>query len=192
MEKTDLRPTVSIQYYRSPCGEMVLGAYGESLCLCDWSTMPSAVRNKRRLARMLQARFAERPSQVLLCTKTQLDEYFAGRRKTFDIPLYPVGTEFQRRVWAALLEIPYGQTRTYKDIALRLGNARGVRAVAGAIGANGLSIVIPCHRVIGSDRTLTGFAGGLAAKQTLLALEGSLPPADEARSSAGGAATTKP
>ncbi len=178
MEKTDSRPIVCLQYYDSPCGEIVLASIGDWLCLCDWNAMPCALRNRRRLARRLRAEFAVRPSQTILRAMAQLDEYFAGQRKTFDLPLLPVGTDFQRRVWAALLEIPYGQTCSYKDIALRVGNVKGVRAVAGAIGANGLSIVIPCHRVVGSDRSLTGFAGGLAAKKTLLALEGSLPSPD--------------
>lgn len=100
-----------------------------------------------------------------------MDEYFNGTRKSFDIPLLPVGTEFQKRVWQALLEIPFGQTRTYKDIALRVDNLKGVRAVAQAIGANGISILIPCHRVVGSNHSLTGFAGGLNAKRILLDTE---------------------
>lgn len=122
--------------------------------------------------RLLNAELKEEPSAVLLRTKAQLDEYFAGGRRTFDIPLHPVGTDFQKRVWNALLEIPYGETRTYKDIALWVDNLKGVRAVAQAIGANGIGTIIPCHRVIGSDHTLTGFAGGLEAKRILLELEG--------------------
>ncbi len=175
MEKANDRPTVCLQHYNSPCGELVLASVGDELCLCDWSAMPCALKNRQRIARRLRAVFAVRPSPVLLRAMAQLDEYFAGKRTAFDLPLHPVGTDFQQRVWSALLEIPYGQTRTYKDIALRVGNAKGVRAVAGAVGANGLSIVIPCHRVIGTDRSLTGFAGGLAAKKALLVLEGSLP-----------------
>lgn len=101
----------------------------------------------------------------------QLDEYFAGNRKEFNIPLQPVGTEFQLRVWKALLSIPYGETKTYMEIADNIGNARGVRAVAQAIGANGIDILIPCHRVIGSNRSLTGFTGGVEKKNFLLELE---------------------
>lgn len=87
------------------------------------------------------------------------------------MPLHPFGTNFQKSVWNALLEIPYGVTRSYLHIARQVGNEKGVRAVAQAIGANGIGIIIPCHRVIGSDRSLTGFAGGLDAKRTLLRLE---------------------
>ena len=162
---------VNIQYYDSPCGELILASAGDELCLCDWNGMPCAERNKRRLARLLNAEFVAQSSAVLEQTKRELDEYFAGRRKTFDVPLHPVGTDFQKRVWQALLEIPYGETRTYKEIARRVDNTKGVRAVAGAIGANGISILIPCHRVIGSGHSLTGFAGGLDAKRLLLETE---------------------
>lgn len=167
-----MKQPVCIQYYDSPCGQIVLASVGEELCLCDWNGKPCAERNKRRLVRQLNAELKEEPSAVLLRTKAQLDEYFVGERRAFDIPLHPVGTDFQKRVWNALLEIPYGETRTYKDIALWVDNLKGVRAVAQAIGANGIGIIIPCHRVIGSDHTLTGFAGGLEAKRILLELEG--------------------
>ncbi len=160
-----------VQYYNSPCGQLVLASVDDELCLCDWQEKPCAERNRRRLAHLLNAELRESPSAVILQTKAQLDEYFAGKRTVFDIPLHPVGTAFQQRVWQALLEIPFGATRSYKDIALSLGNVKAVRAVAGAIGANGISIIIPCHRVIGTDNALTGFAGGLAAKSFLLNLE---------------------
>ncbi len=162
----------NVQYYRSPCGEMVLASIVGRLCLCDWSGKPCAERSKRRLARLLKAGFQEQPSEVLRQTKQQLDEYFAGCRRRFDIPLLPAGTAFQQSVWKTLLEIPYGETRTYKDIALSVNNPKGIRAVAQAIAANGIGIIIPCHRVIGANHSLTGFAGGLEAKQKLLELEG--------------------
>ena len=167
----DKRNTVYIQYYDSPCGKIILGSVSGELCLCDWAEMPCAGPNMRRLARLLGATFTKEPSETLQKAAKELDEYFAGTRKGFDIPLHPVGTAFQQRIWEALLEIPYGKTRTYKDIAIRVGNLRGIRAVAQAIGANGISIFIPCHRVIGSDRSLTGFAGGLGAKKALLDTE---------------------
>lgn len=101
----------------------------------------------------------------------QLDEYFAGRRRVFDLPLLTVGTPFQRAVWELLTEIPFGGTRSYAWLAAQLGHPRAVRAVAAANRANALSIFIPCHRVVGSDGSLTGYAGGLAAKRLLLGLE---------------------
>lgn len=163
--------SIYIQYYNSPCGEIVLASMGNELCLCDWNKMPCAERNKRRLAKYMNAEFKVETSNVVEQTKKQLDEYFAGVRKAFDIALHPVGTEFQLRVWNALLEIPYGETRSYKEIALSIGNPKGVRAVAQAIGANGVGILIPCHRVIGSNYSLTGFAGGIEAKRILLKIE---------------------
>ncbi len=105
----------------------------------------------------------------------QLQEYFAGERRHFDLPLAPRGTTFQHAVWQALADIPYGELRSYRDIAQALGKPKAVRAVGAANGRNPLPIVVPCHRVIGSDGSLTGFAGGLAMKRQLLALEGALP-----------------
>jgi len=102
---------------------------------------------------------------------TQLRDYFAGIRQTFDLPLTPRGTEFQQSVWSALLEIPYGQTTTYSAIANKIGRPAAVRAVGAANGANPIPIIIPCHRVIGANGSLTGFGGGLDVKRQLLALE---------------------
>lgn len=101
----------------------------------------------------------------------QLAEYFAGERRAFDLPLAPAGTTFQLEVWAAVEEIPYGETVTYAGLARRLGNAASTRAVGLANGRNPLPVVIPCHRVVGSDGSLTGYGGGLAIKRTLLAHE---------------------
>ena len=162
---------INIQYYNSLCGELILASVGDDLCLCDWNEMPCAKRNKLRVSRYMKAEFKIETSPILELAKKQLNEYFTGNRKTFDIPLHPVGTDFQKKVWRALLDIPYGETRSYKEIAISMGNPNGTRAVAGAIGANGISIFIPCHRVIGSNRSLTGFAGGLEAKRILLETE---------------------
>ena len=104
--------------------------------------------------------------------RTQLEEYFAGTRRNFTLPLAPAGTEFQQAVWQALRAIPYGQTVGYGELARRLGRANGARAVGLANGANPLPIIVPCHRVIGADGSLTGFGGGLPIKRALLALEG--------------------
>ena len=130
----------------------------------------------RCLQRVLGGIFEEKSTQVLRQTEEQLNEYFAGRRRIFGVPLLAVGTDFQRRVWQALQEIPYGETRSYIQIARQIGNPKGVRAVAQAIGSNRISVIIPCHRVIGSNHSLTGFAGGLEAKRKLLELEGSFVP----------------
>ena len=128
-------------------------------------------RNKRRIERYLNASFKIETTSILEETKRQLDEYFEGNRKAFTIPLLLVGSDFQLQVWNELLYIPYGATTSYKEIAQSIGKPKAVRAVAGAIGANGISILIPCHRVVGSDKSLTGYAGGLEAKKMLLQIE---------------------
>ena len=162
---------ICIQYYNSPCGELILASMGNELCMCDWNGMPCAERNLRRIGRYVNKDFRKETSPVIEQTKRQLDDYFAGNRKEFDIQLHTFGTDFQNRVWKALLDIPYGKTRTYMEIAKSIDNAKGVRAVAQAIGANSLDIIVPCHRVIGSNHSLTGFAGGLDKKRFLLELE---------------------
>ena len=162
---------ISIQHYSSPCGELVLASMGHELCLCDWSGMACAKRNIRRIGRYMNVDFRVESSPVVEQTKRQLDDYFAGHRKTFDIPLHPFGTDFQLLVWRALVDIPYGETRKYMEIATKIGHAKGVRAVAQAIGANGIDILIPCHRVIGSNHSMTGYTGGLDKKKFLIELE---------------------
>lgn len=165
---------ICLQTYHSPCGELILASLGNELCLCDWYGMPCAERHLCRIKRYILADFQMEESPVLERARRQLDEYFAGKRKVFEIPLRPVGTDFQLQVWNTLQEIPYGETRTYGEIAQTIGNPKGVRAVAQAIGANGIDILIPCHRVIGSNHSLTGYTGGLDKKRFLLGLEGIL------------------
>lgn len=148
-----------------------MASFADRLYLCDWSDNPFAERNRRRIEKYLKATFKTETTSVLEETKRQLDEYFAGKRKAFDIELRLVGTDFQHEVWNALLNIPYGATKSYKDIAQCIGKPKSVRAVAGAVGANAISILIPCHRVIGSNHSLTGYAGGLEAKRVLLGME---------------------
>ncbi len=157
--------------FTSPCGNIILASYNDQLCLCDWHDHPCAQTNLHRLTRHIHEPFSLEPSPVILHARTQLNEYFTHTRTTFTIPLLPVGTNFQKLVWNALLNIPYGETRSYKDIALTVHNPKGIRAVAQAIAANGLCIFIPCHRVIGSNGSLTGFAAGLTIKHHLLSLE---------------------
>lgn len=108
---------------------------------------------------------------VLVETEKQLNEYFSGSRREFSVSLDCAGTEFQKTVWKALLTIPFGETRTYGEIAKQIGKPKAVRAVGAANGRNPISIIVPCHRVVGASGALTGFAGGLAAKACLLALE---------------------
>lgn len=116
----------------------------------------------------------EQESEVIRKGYTQFMEYLAGERTVFDLPIAPKGTDFQRRVWQALREIPYGQTRTYKQIAEAVGNPKAVRAVGMANNRNPLLVIVPCHRVIGTDGKMVGYAAGVDKKELLLRLEGSL------------------
>lgn len=163
---------IKIRHYESPCGMLMLGSYGDKLCLCDWQIEQHRDHIDRRLKRMLNAEFEEGTSEVIDKAIKQLDEFFAGQRRIFDIPLLFVGTDFQKTVWNELQKIPFGKTVSYGEMARRIGMPKAVRAVANANGANSMSIFAPCHRVIGSDHSLTGYGGGLDAKRTLLKLEG--------------------
>lgn len=164
--------TIKTRRYESPCGILMLGSFDDKLCLCDWQVEKHRDHVDRRLKRMLNAEFEEGTSEVIDKAIKQLDEFFAGQRKIFDIPLLFVGTDFQKTVWNELLKIPFGKTVSYGEMARRIGMPKAVRAVANANGANSMSIFAPCHRVIGSDHSLTGYGGGLDAKRTLLKLEG--------------------
>ncbi len=146
-------------------GELKLVANGSRLAAILWENDRP---NRVRLGPMTEA--PDNP--VLLKTARQLEEYFAGTRNCFELELDFVGTDFQKQVWAALLTIPFGETRTYSQIAQQIGKPTAVRAVGAANGRNPISIVAPCHRVIGASGKLTGFAGGLEAKERLLRLEG--------------------
>jgi methylated-DNA-[protein]-cysteine S-methyltransferase len=149
----------------SPVGTLTLVAGANGLAAILWED--------DRPGRVKLGTMEERPDHpVLVETAAQLGAYFAGERTTFDLPLDPAGTEFQKQVWSALLTIPFGETRSYGEIARAIGAPTAVRAVGAANGRNPLSIVAPCHRVIGGNGSLTGFAGGLEAKRFLLAHEG--------------------
>lgn len=149
----------------SPVGVLTLVARDDRLAAVLWEQERA---NRVRLGELL--RDDEHP--LLQQTALQLGEYFAGQRRDFELELDSAGTAFQREVWSALLTIPFGETRSYGDIARQIGKPSAVRAVGAANGRNPLLIIAPCHRVIGASGSLTGFAGGLQAKQFLLALEG--------------------
>lgn len=162
---------IIIHRYASPCGSLLLGSIGDQLCLCDWRDAKSRDSIDTRLKRALHAEFVEGNSKAIELAETQLSEFFAGNRREFSVPLLFAGSDFQQSVWRELLSIPYGETISYGELAARLGKPKAVRAVANANGANAMAIFVPCHRVIGSDRSLTGYAGGLAAKEFLINLE---------------------
>jgi methylated-DNA-[protein]-cysteine S-methyltransferase len=150
------------QNYKSPLGSILLVGHNGQL---HSLTLPT-----QRPADWPLPQWTHSKTGYNDCVR-QLDEYFEGKRQSFSLDLAPQGTPFQRRVWDTLLNIPYGETKSYRDIATVLGNAKAVRAVGGANGRNPIAIVIPCHRVIGANGQLTGYAGGLHYKRALLDLE---------------------
>lgn len=149
-------PTIYYNVILTPCGRMFIADRGGELCLCDWHMPTDAI---------------ESTSALLDEARRQIGEYFEGKLKHFRLPLRIEGTPFRLSVWAALAAIPYGATISYGELAAAIGRPDAVRAVAGACGANKLSLLIPCHRVVGYNGRLTGYAGGLPAKETLLTLE---------------------
>jgi methylated-DNA-[protein]-cysteine S-methyltransferase len=148
----------------SPVGKLKLVASDKGLVAVLW-------QNERPNRVLLDELVEDGRHPVLVSTERQLGEYFAGKRKAFSVALDMRGTPFQRNVWEALLAIPFGETRSYGQLAKQLGNPRATRAVGAANGRNPISIIVPCHRVIGSSGKLTGFAGGLETKAHLLSLE---------------------
>ena len=162
---------INIRYLNMEIGEVILGSFRGKLCLLDFGKRRDISAAGERIRRALNAELVGRDDEVLRATSRQLDEYLEGQRMRFDIPLLMVGTDFQKRVWKALMNIPYGATATYGEIARDIGRARAVRAVGSACGANPISIIVPCHRVIGKNRQLVGYGGGLSLKERLLRLE---------------------
>ncbi len=161
-------------YVESPVGPLLLAADDDGLQLVEFH------QSRHPAQRTEEWREGDHP--VLRAARTQLGEYFAGARTQFDLPLSRKGTPFQEDVWTALADIPYGKTVTYGELATRTGRPTAVRAVGAAIGRNPLPIVVPCHRVVGADGSLTGFSGGVPAKHHLLDLERALSSGNRAAS----------
>lgn len=160
---------LKISEISSPVGPLTAGVTDKGLALLSFSALSElALSSKFEDLQVVEER-TELHNQL----KDQLDRYFSGNLQEFDIPLDFRGTDFQKRVWNALLEVPFGNTRSYKEQATFLGDVKAIRAVATANGANPIAIVVPCHRIIGSNQSLTGYAGGLQRKQFLLELESS-------------------
>ncbi len=165
------RKIILTKRYCSPCGELTIGSFDERLCLCNWATEKCEMIAGKRLRKVLNAEYKEGMSDVIQETVRQLNEYFEMKRKAFDLPLLLVGTDFQKLVWQKLRETPYGRTISYAELAQAINHPAATRAAANANRANAISIIIPCHRVIGSNGALTGYAGGLDTKRQLLELE---------------------
>jgi len=163
--------TISIQYYKTKIGELILGSFDDKLCLLDFRYRRMRTTVDNRIKKGLTAEFVEQDDKILEKTREQLDEYLNGNRIGFDIPILMVGTDFQKSVWNALMKVPYGSTSTYLQLAKNINNEKAVRAVASANGANSIGLIVPCHRIIGSDGELVGYGGGIPIKKRLLKLE---------------------
>lgn len=146
-----------VYFYETPVGKLCIGAEDGCITHVAWEKIPRE--------------YILEETELILQCKMQLDEYFSGERTAFDLPLAPKGTDFQKKVWNALREIPYGETRTYGEIAAAIGNPKAARAVGMANNRNPIGIIIPCHRVVGVNGKLVGYAGGVEKKEWLLTLE---------------------
>lgn len=162
---------IILAHYESPVGTMEIGDLDGKICICDWSAAKQACTINHRMLRYLDATLVEGSTELTDSTVRQLNDYFAGSLHNFEIPVLFAGSEFQCRVWTELMRIGYGMRISYGELSHRIGNAKAVRAVANACASNPLSIIVPCHRVIGVKSELTGYRGGVSAKMYLLDLE---------------------
>lgn len=171
-QKSKLQNIIDLKRIETPLGTMIACSTEKGICLLEFSDRKMLETELKSIAKILNATIIQGSNQHFEQLENELHDYFEGRRQVFSVPLHPLGTDFQTKAWSALQAIPYGITKSYKEQAMAIGNPEGVRAIANANGMNRISILIPCHRVIGSDGNLTGYGGGLWRKQYLLALEG--------------------
>ncbi len=162
---------INIQYYKTKIGELILGSFENKLCILDFRYRKMRSSVDKRIQKGLNAEFIEKNNSVLEEARKQIDEYLEGKRKTFDIPILMVGSDFQKQVWTELMKVKYGTTASYLDLAKGINNEKAVRAVASANGANSIGLIIPCHRIIETNGGLGGYGGGLAVKKRLLKIE---------------------
>jgi AraC family transcriptional regulator, regulatory protein of adaptative response / methylated-DNA-[protein]-cysteine methyltransferase len=165
------RELVTLSWIRTAVGPMVVGTTTAAICLLEFSDRRMLETQLKNLRRRLRATFVPGTNGLVAALQQQLDEYFNGERTQFDLPLHYPGTPFQSAVWSALLEIPYGRTCSYQEVARTVGRPRAVRAVGTANGMNRIAILIPCHRVVNANGELGGYGGGLWRKRRLLELE---------------------
>jgi len=159
---------ICLKYIDTPLGKMKAGATDAGICLFDFQYRRSIDGIMMRIETLSGDRFSEAEHPLFVVLEQQISQYFTGALKEFDLPLHLLGSPFQVSVWEGLKKITYGETRSYKQQSVFLGNEKAIRAVAGANGANGIAIIIPCHRVIGENGSLTGYGGGLQRKKWLL------------------------
>jgi AraC family transcriptional regulator of adaptative response/methylated-DNA-[protein]-cysteine methyltransferase len=167
----DRESSIWINRIATPLGSMIMGVSDQGLCLLEFAERRMLDTQLKRLRQRMGRVFLPGDHPLMQQVKSELDAYFDGSLRKFSVPLQAPGTVFQESVWNALRKIPYGETRSYGDIAGKIGQASAVRAVGRANGDNRIAIIIPCHRVVGSDGELTGYGGGLWRKEYLLAME---------------------
>jgi len=170
-KNSKMEKIVDLKRIETPLGTMIACANENGICMLEFSDRKALPTEFKDISKHFDANIVQGENPHFKTLEKELEEYFEGKRKDFTVPLAPVGTDFQKNVWEILRTIPYGTTRSYQQQADILGNPKAVRAVANANGLNKISIIIPCHRVIGSNGTLTGYGGGIWRKQKLLELE---------------------
>lgn len=170
-KNSKMEKIVDLKRIETPLGTMIACANENGICMLEFSDRKALPTEFKDISKHFDANIVQGENPHFKILEKELEEYFEGKRKDFTVPLAPVGTDFQKNVWEILRTIPYGTTRTYQQQADILGNPKAVRAVANANGLNKISIIIPCHRVIGTNGTLTGYGGGIWRKQKLLELE---------------------
>ena len=167
-----MQKQIEIQFHKTSVGEFVVGSIEHSICLLDYRWRKRRSFIDQRIKSSFNATFIEQNNPLLEKVKTQIDRYLNAELKIFEFPINLVGSDFQKSVWKTLKTIPYGETRSYLQLTEMLGISKSsVRAVANANGANAIALAIPCHRIIGSDGSLVGYAGGLQTKKRLLGIE---------------------
>ncbi|MFN3021058.1 bifunctional transcriptional activator/DNA repair enzyme AdaA [Chryseobacterium sp. TY3] len=169
--QSKMEKVIDLKRIETPLGTMIACADSNGICLLEFSDRKALPTELKQISKHFDANIIQGQNTHFITLEKELKEYFEGKRTDFSVPLSPVGTAFQKQVWEVLRTISYGMTRSYQEQANILGNPKGVRAVANANGLNKISIIIPCHRVIGSDGKLTGYGGGIWRKQKLLELE---------------------
>lgn len=163
---------IIVSTFKTPIGELLLGSFNDKLCLCDWKYRKMRNPIDNIIKSFLNTDYKPGTSSIIENTSEEINAYLSGELQNFSIPLLFCGTKFQQSVWKELVNTPYGKTISYLELSKKLNNEKAIRAVASANGANAISILVPCHRIIGSNGELTGYAGGLTAKKKLLELEG--------------------
>ncbi len=162
---------INVCTYNTKIGKLIIASFKNKICMVSFSDFKNRNTINDKIKKELQAEFVEKETKLIIKTKKQIDEYLEGKRKNFDIPILMLGTNFQKQVWTELMNIPYGETISYLDLAKKINNPKAVRAVGGANGANSIAVIIPCHRVINSNGKIGGYGGGISVKKRLLKIE---------------------